>query len=94
MSFGRKTFEKNSRRGLLFDSDQVPLAAADIDQQSKGQREIGFTGEMFDRLLFAVFENREVVLSSGCGIRAPFLSRTENRTFTTLTSTFKTVSAS
>ena len=48
--------------GIALDIDQVPLAAADVDQQADGEREVGFLGEILDGLGLTLFQNGEILL--------------------------------
>ena len=57
MSFLRRTWRKTGTPRAAPRLDQIRLAAAHIHQQADGQRQVGFSREIFDALRFAVFED-------------------------------------
>ncbi len=58
------------RRRAAFDIDEVALAPADVHQQADGQRQIGFFGEILDRLRLAILQNSEILLLQAGNQRA------------------------
>jgi hypothetical protein len=62
-SFGRSVLSRNERAHFFFHIQHAHLAAAGIDQNAEGQRQIGFRLEILDGLRLAIFGNVEVFFS-------------------------------
>src|ERR1039458_7425791 len=63
----------------LFHVEDALLAAAGVDENAEGQREIGFGLEVFDGLGLAVLEQGEVVFGGGGGQGAMFVFDVEEQ---------------
>ena len=55
-----QNFGQKRRAGFLFHRQHPRLAAAGVDQDPEGQRQIGIRVEILDGLRLAIFQNLEV----------------------------------
>ena len=72
-------FAEEVAADFLFHIEHARLAAAGVDQDAEGEREIGFGGEIFDGLGLAVFRHLEVVLRQAGDEAALFVLHIEKQ---------------
>ena len=72
-SLGRSDVLEERRANFFLHVEDAHLAAAGIDQDAEGQRQIGFGLEILDGLRLAIFEDFEVVFGEVGDQRAVFV---------------------